>query len=197
MTAPWKNTTLPTILSNYSPRDIFNTDEFGLFYRALPQKTLHLKGEVCSGGKHSKIRLTGLAATNMAGEKLPISVLGKSNTPRSFKHIRSLPCRYRGQNKSWMSSELFEEWVREQDKKFEKEGRKVALIIDNCPAHPSLENLKSIHLYFLPPGTSASQPMDQGVIRPLRLNIALASLKESLPQLIGGSKPRPFLYLKQ
>ena len=66
-----------------------------------------------------------------------------------------------------MNSELFEEWVREQDEKFENEGQKVALIIDNCPAHPVIENLKS--LYFLIPNTtSALQPMDQGVIWSLK-----------------------------
>ena len=38
----------------------------------------------------------------------------------------------------------------------------MALIIDNCPAHTVIENLKSITLYFLPPNTtSALQPMDQ------------------------------------
>ena len=59
--------------------------------------------------------------------------------------------------------------MREQDEKFENEGRKVALIIDNCPAHPVIENLKSITLYFLPPNTtSALQPMDQGVIWSLK-----------------------------
>ena len=153
-----------------------------------------MKGEICSGGKHSKIRLTGLPATNMAGEKLPISVLGKSNTPRCFKHIRSLPCRYRGQNKSWMSSELFEEWVREQDKEFEKEGRKVALIIDNCPAHPSLENLKSIHLYFLPPGTS--QPMDQGVIRSLKAKYRTRVIKRIIAAIDQGKQATPISILK-
>ena len=169
MTAPWKETVLPTIISKYEPRNIFNADEFGLFYQALPKKTLNLKGEECSGGKSSKIRLTGLAAANMTGEKLPMFEVGKSQKPRCFKHIKSLPCRYRAQKKSWMNSELFEEWVREQDEKFENEGRKVALIINNCPAHPVIENLKSITLHFLPPNTtSALQPMDQGVIWSLK-----------------------------
>ena len=35
MTVPWKETTLPTILSRYNPRDIYNADEFGLFYKAF------------------------------------------------------------------------------------------------------------------------------------------------------------------
>ena len=36
MTAPWEETTLPTILARYELKDIFNADEFGLFYEALP-----------------------------------------------------------------------------------------------------------------------------------------------------------------
>ena len=44
-TASWEESTLPTILSNYVFRDIYKADEFGLFYRALPDKSLQLKSE--------------------------------------------------------------------------------------------------------------------------------------------------------
>ena len=64
MTASWEETTLPTILSNYALQDIFNADEFGLFYKALPDKSLHLKSEKCVRGKHSNVWLTALAAGN-------------------------------------------------------------------------------------------------------------------------------------
>ena len=53
-TSSWSETTLPTILSNYKLEDIFNVDEFGLFYQCHPDKTYHLKGEKCSGGKKAK-----------------------------------------------------------------------------------------------------------------------------------------------
>ena len=53
MTAAWKETSLPTILSRYELKGIYNANEFGLFYQGLPKKTLHLKGEKCSGGKYS------------------------------------------------------------------------------------------------------------------------------------------------
>ena len=52
MIAPWEQTTLPTILSKYDPNLIYNADEFGSFYRAQPNKSLHLKNENCVGGKH-------------------------------------------------------------------------------------------------------------------------------------------------
>ena len=64
---------------------------------------------------------------------------------------------------------MLEEWVRELDRKFLSEGRNVVLVIDNCPAHPHIENLKAIELFFLPPNTtSITQPIDQGVIRSLK-----------------------------
>ena len=43
------------------------------------------------------------------------------------------------------------------------------LVINNCPTHPPIENLKSIKSFFLSPNTtSTTQPMDQGVIRSLK-----------------------------
>ena len=68
-----------------------------------------------------------------------------------------------------MDSDLFEEWVREQDKKFERENRKILLIVDDCPAHPQIGGLKAIEMCFLPPNTTfIPQPMDQRVIRSLK-----------------------------
>ena len=68
-----------------------------------------------------------------------------------------------------MDSALFEEWVRDVNKKFQAEGRKVALIIDNCPAHLIIESLSHVKLVFLLPNTkSVSKLMDQGVIRCLK-----------------------------
>ena len=160
---------MPTLLSNYKLEDIFHADEFGLFYRCLPNKTLHLKSEKCSGGKNSKTRITGLAAANTVGDKLPMFAIGKSTAPRCFKNVTSLPCRYRSQKKSWMDSTLFEEWVRELDVKFQKENRKITLIIVNCPVRPIIADLSNVKLIFLPPNTrSVSQSMDQGVIKCLK-----------------------------
>ena len=150
MTASWFETRLPTILSSYKLPDIYNTDEFGLFFQALPSKSLHLKDEKCIGGKFSKVRLTGLAAANANGEKLPMFIIGKSKSPRCFRNLKQLPCCYRGQKKSWMDSDPFEEWVRELDRKFEQQNQKVVLIIDNCPVHPAIGGLKAIQ-QFCPP----------------------------------------------
>ena len=100
MVAGWNETTLPTLLSNYDLENIYNADEFDLFYQCLPDKSYQFKTEKCSGGKHSKIRITGLAAANAVSNKLPMFVIGKEKNPRCFKNIKKLPCRYRSKRKS-------------------------------------------------------------------------------------------------
>ena len=124
MTASWEQTTLPTILSSYNLADIYNADEFGLFYQALPERSLPLKSEKCVGGYHSKIRLTGMAAANALGEKLPMFVIGKSAKPRCFSGVRNIPCRYRAQPKAgWIASFLrrgLENWTASLKEKAEK-----------------------------------------------------------------------------
>ena len=41
--AGWNETTLPTLLSNYGLENIYNADEFRLFYHCLPDKSYQLK----------------------------------------------------------------------------------------------------------------------------------------------------------
>ena len=53
------------------------------------------------------------------------------------------------------------------DRKFVSEEKKVVLVIDSCPAHPQIENLKSIKLFFSPTEHKV-QPMDQGEICSLK-----------------------------
>jgi len=63
------STTLPNLLRDYDPKDVFNMDETGLFYKLLPNRTLQFKGERCHGGKKRKERLTVALAVNMDGTK--------------------------------------------------------------------------------------------------------------------------------
>ena len=167
----WKNK-LANILKDFTPNQIYNADETGLFFRLMPDKTLEFKDVKCHGGKQSKERLTALVCSNMSGnDKLPILVIGKSLNPRCFKNVRSLPTEYTANKKAWMTSEIFTNWLHKLDKLMTKRKRSIVMIVDNCPAHPHVPGLKSIKLVFLPPNTtSVTQPMDQGVIRNLKLH---------------------------
>lgn len=77
------------------PKDIYNADKFGLFYECLLNKIYQHKSEMCSGGKLSKIDITGLAVANVVGDKLPMFVIEKAKTPRSFKGVKFLPHQYK------------------------------------------------------------------------------------------------------
>uniref|UniRef100_A0A1I8BXC5 HTH CENPB-type domain-containing protein n=1 Tax=Meloidogyne hapla TaxID=6305 RepID=A0A1I8BXC5_MELHA len=69
----WQKEVLQAEISNFSPNDVFNIDETGLFWKLLPNKTLCFKGERCTSGKKSKERITVLVGANMSGiEKLPL-----------------------------------------------------------------------------------------------------------------------------
>ena len=106
MTTSWTVTNWSQ--SNWSTKselkDIYNVEEFDLFHQALPGNSLHYKGERCSGGKHNKVRMTGLAAVNAMGEKLPMFVMGKSAKPCCFGGVKSLPC---AQKHTWMEEDFF------------------------------------------------------------------------------------------
>ena len=104
-----------------------------------------------------------MAAASATGEKLPMMVIGKSKKPRCFKNVKHLPYDYKSQKKSWMDSIIFEEWVRKLDRKFGAEKRKIALIIDNCPAYPSIQGLSNIQLIFL---RQTRPPFDNPWINP-------------------------------
>ena len=150
-----------------------------------------MKFEKCVDGKYSKTRLIGTGVANAVGEKLPMFVIGKSARPRCFAGIRNLPYRYRSQKKSWMDGALFEEWVRELHRKFLREGRKIALIVDNCPAHPLIEGFSAIQLVFLSPNTtSKTQPMDQGVIRSLKAHYRTLTM-EPFIRAVDNDQPLP------
>ena len=87
VTEDWK-TRLPTICQGYALKDIFNADETGVYYRALPTRGLVQKGEDAAGLKKNMNRVTALVACSAAGEKLKPFIIGKSKNPRAFQVSR-------------------------------------------------------------------------------------------------------------
>ncbi len=101
----------------------------------------------------SKERVTLLACSNAAGTcRLPLMFIHTSAKPRCFKHMdmNSLPVHYYLQKKAWTDSTLFESWFHDRfvlyAKKFYQDNIiecKILLLLDNAPAHPSVEILQS------------------------------------------------------
>ena len=73
------------LIIGYKPEDLWNTDETGCYFRALPDKTLSEKRKACRRGKKPKERLT--ISFFVHGKEPPI-VIGKSTNPRCFKGLR-------------------------------------------------------------------------------------------------------------
>ena len=83
---------LDSVCKGYWLQDIVNADETGFFYRALPTKSMSVKGEEARGGKKSKEKITVLLACSAEREKLMPFVIGHSANPRCFKGLASLEC---------------------------------------------------------------------------------------------------------
>jgi len=90
-----------------------------------------------------------------------------------------------------MTSEIFTNWITKLDRKFQNQHRRVAMIIDNCLAHPKVRGLQNIKLVFLPPNTtSKTQPCDQGIIQNLNVQYRKLVL---LKQITYAEKKKDFV----
>ena len=164
---------LESLCDGYRLEEIFNADETGLFFRALPSRSLTVKGDDCRGGKKSKDRISVLLACSAVGEKLTPFVIGHSARPRCFKGLAStlcLPVTHSSNKKAWMTGDLFQQWLDKLNSKMKAESRSILLFIDNCSAHPDVTR-SNIKLVFLPPNTTSKlQPCDAGIIQNTKLH---------------------------
>ena len=80
---------LPELTSGCKLRNIWNMDELGLFFKALPEKGLAEKSRRRKGDKKSNQRLTAafFAAADTSEISEPV-VIWKSKSPRCFMNIQ-------------------------------------------------------------------------------------------------------------
>ena len=117
---------LPTTLSRYQLNEIYNVYEFSLFYKALPSKSLYFQAYGGSGGKHSKVRITGMAVFNALGENIPTFAVKKSTKLKAWSTFETFVNIVHERE----IGTLFGELLHELDCKFERQGRKISL--DRC-----------------------------------------------------------------
>lgn len=162
---------LPEITKDFAPEDVYNMDETGLFFRALPDKTLAVRGSDCAGGKKAKERLTVVLCVNAVGDFEKPLVIGHAKKPRCFKNLNphQLPVTWTANKKAWMTTAIFTEWIKKFNRRMRAQGRHVLLLLDNAPSHPQDLNLTHVTLRFLPAGTtSVLQPLDLGIIKTMK-----------------------------
>ena len=126
---------------------------------------MHQKGQECSGGEKAKMRLTISLCTNMVVDKETPLVIWKPLNPHCFKLVNKniLPVEYHANKKAWMTSGIFETWLKKFDKRMGCKGQ-VLLFVDNATSHSNVQ-LCYVKLKYLPANTtSILQPLDQGII---------------------------------
>ena len=134
----WKISVLPKLLEQYSAEDVYNADETGLYYRAMPDGSLYYKYENLMGSKRAMDRITILVCANMSGtDKKKLLVIGKSAKPRCFKglNVESLPVQYLSNSNAWMTAAIFNRWIEKWNDELQISNRKILLLVDNCTAH--------------------------------------------------------------
>lgn len=170
----WKER-LPEICKDYTADNIWNLDETGCFWRALPDRGLGQMKASCKGGKKSKNRVTVALFANATGMKEKPVVIYKSAKPRCFKRIdkKNLPVSYYHQEKAWMSGEIMYSILNKLNTRLVSQRKSILLFMDNAGCHP--EDLKdrytNIRVIFLPPNTtSLLQPLDLGIIQTFKMH---------------------------
>ena len=186
------------LTENLTLDQVYNADETGLCWRAIPTKTLAEPNELkVEGFKAEKERVTLMACANASGtHKLDLVFIYKYQNPRSLKHIDKdkLPVVYYSQTNAWMTTVLFERWFEQEFVPVVKghlnllglEERAV-LLLDNAPSHTKvyllMNNDSKIRCVFLPPNTtSVLQPMDQGVLDTVKRHYRKKLMRKALDE---------------
>lgn len=179
---------IPEIVGDYALDDVFNCDETGLYFRALPDKTLSVKGTSSKGTKVSKDRITVMFACSASGEKLKPLIIAKAENPRCFKNVKKseLGVDYVANKKAWMNNKVFTDWLKNLNSEMRKQGRKILLLLDNASSHGKQEDhcLSNVEIKFLPANTTSQlQPLDQGIIRTFKAYYRRSMLRSLLSKM--------------
>ena len=170
----WKEC-LPEMISGYDEDDIWNMDETGLFWKALPERGFSERGKECNGGKKSQQRITVAFFVTASGMKEKPVVIWKSKNPDCMKKLdkSALPVHYYHQKKAWMSGDIIESILSNLNYHLTCANRHIVLLMDNASCHPEhlLAKFSNIKVCFLPANTTPKlQPLDLGIIQQFKFH---------------------------
>jgi hypothetical protein len=129
----------------------------------------------CYISNDEKDGVTVIAAIDAAGNKLPLTVVGKGKTPRCLGSYCLPPAVWGLVSESgWTTTQVMVQWLSALRQNLFPDDRPVAVILDTYAAHRCQEvrtaasNL-NIELIFIPPGcTDLLQPLDRRVFGVLK-----------------------------
>ena len=161
--------TLPEILGGYSKENIFNFNETGLLWRALPNAEFGQTLEQCKSGEKSQHRFTVAFLANAAGDKETPVVVWTADQPKCFRGLdrTHLPVKYCHQSKAWMSAGILHSYLTAFNQKMREQKRSVVVLLSNAGSHlPGVVqgHYSNIKIVFLPATATKLQPLNLGVI---------------------------------
>nr|CAH0108968.1 unnamed protein product [Daphnia galeata] len=153
-------------LANYHLKNIFNMDETGLFYRAMPARTYLA---------YNESRKTVRGTKSLKAKDRVTLVL--------CVNVESLTVPYIHQKNAWVDSAIYRHWweniflpaVRAWT------DEPVALVMDNFSGHDvnCVDPTGQVSIFFFPPNsTSVHQPLDQGIISAVKINYKMLMLSK-------------------
>jgi hypothetical protein len=115
-------TKLLELISPYEPKNIYNADKTGFFFRALPTKSLREKS--VPGLKCPKKDLQCVIIWEYSWRNGKTSCDWKSSKPRCFKNLKinNLPVIWKNNKKASMIEATMEEWLYMFNAKMKKEN---------------------------------------------------------------------------
>jgi hypothetical protein len=147
---------LYSFIAQYDPKNIYNMDETGLFFRLLPRYSILMPNkDILStrSKKKTKDCVSMIVCANACRtHKIPCVMIGKTKEPACIKD-RHWPVPYFSQTKAWMEVETCWKWFNEVfvPKAKRRTGRLVFLLMDNAPGHFDAFERDNIHVVFFPP----------------------------------------------
>ncbi|XP_016067757.1 PREDICTED: CENPB DNA-binding domain-containing protein 1 [Miniopterus natalensis] len=182
-TVPGSKDAYPEVLKciieegEYTPQQVFNVDETGLYWKRMPEGTfISVEEKAEPGFTLSKDRLMLLLGANAAGDfKLKPLLVYHSENPKALKGYSkpNLPVIWRSNKKAWATRSIFHEWFTyffcpaiEKYCAQNNLTNKALLILGSAPCHPvNLSDLSdNVRVEYLHDSTAdSSQPMGQGV----------------------------------
>jgi len=148
----------PRVLAANDREDVFNIDETGLFYRIGSNAT--------PATSSVKDRITVALTANSTGSvKIKPFVTAKVARPRCIGNTYYPD--YSIGLKAWMTSVLFQDWLKDFNRQIKRANKKVILLVDNPANHAGSADERNSQL---PPNTTSNiQPKDAGIIQALKV----------------------------
>ncbi|XP_049719734.1 tigger transposable element-derived protein 1-like [Elephas maximus indicus] len=186
----------------YTPQQVFNVDETGLYWKRMPEGTfISVEEKAEPGFKSSKDRLMLLLGGNAAGDfKLKPLLVYHLENPAALKGYSkpNLPVIWRSNKKAWATRGIFHEWFTyffcPAVEKYCAQNNlttKALLILDSAPCHPvNLSDLSdNVRVEYLHDSTAdAVQPMGQGVASAFKAHYLKRTFEHILEATGGEDK---------